>query len=153
MDPTPMSVLVNSGMMYPVVGKSAANCRIVRVSFAADVSTCPLAVPNLIIASLVFSVPCGAVGAMYRCVAPESTIPVCCCGRIFYFSSYCVGVYVWVGLQLKLASCIKDSLLGDLCTTVFAAPHRHSLSLNFMPFSSMSLFAQSFLSVILRGSK
>ena len=46
-----------------VVGKSAANCRIVRVSFAADVSTCPLAVPNLIIASLVFSVPCGAVGA------------------------------------------------------------------------------------------
>ena len=153
MGPTPMSVLVNDGMMYPVVGKSAANCGIGRVDFAADVSTCPLDVLTLILSALVSSGPCGTVGAMYRCVAPESTIPVCCCGRIFYFSLYCVGIYVWVGLELKLASYIKDSLLGDLCTIIFSVPHRHLSSLNFMPFSSMNIFAHSFLSVILRRSK
>ena len=35
--PSPMSVLVKDGMMYPVVRKSAANCGICRVDFAADV--------------------------------------------------------------------------------------------------------------------
>ena len=73
-------------MMYPVVGKAAANCGIVRVDFAADVSTCPISVHILIVAALVSGGPCGAVGAMSRCVAPESTIPVCCCGRICSFS-------------------------------------------------------------------
>ena len=46
MGPTPMSVLVKSGMMYPVVGKSADNCGIGRVAFHADVATCSLAVPT-----------------------------------------------------------------------------------------------------------
>ena len=46
MGPTPMSVLVNYGMMHPVVGKSAANCGICRVSFAADVATCTFSVPT-----------------------------------------------------------------------------------------------------------
>ena len=82
MGPTPMSVLVNDGMMYPVLGESAANCGIGRVDFSADVSTCPLAVPTLIVAALVSSGPCGAFESMYRCVAPESTISVCCCGSI-----------------------------------------------------------------------
>ena len=63
MGPTPMSVLVKSGMMYPVVGKSAANCGIGRVAFTADAATCPLAVPPLIVLTLVASVPCGAFGA------------------------------------------------------------------------------------------
>ena len=111
--------------MYPIVGKSAANCGIGRVSFSADVATCPLAVPTLIVVALVSSGPCGAFGAMYRCVATESIIPVCCCGSIFLFSSYSLGIYVWVGLHLKLALYITVSLLGGLCTTVFAVPHRH----------------------------
>ena len=64
MGPTPMSILVKYGMMYPVVGKSAANCGIGGVDFAADVATCPLAVPTLIVAALVSSGPCGAFGAM-----------------------------------------------------------------------------------------
>ena len=64
MSPTPMSVLVKSGMIYPVLGKSAANCGIVGVSFTADVATFPLAVPTLIIAELVYSGPCGAFGAI-----------------------------------------------------------------------------------------
>ena len=72
MGPTPMSMLVNDGMMYPVIGNSSDNCEIGRVDFAADVSTCPLAVPTVIVPALVSSGPCGAVGAMYRCVAPES---------------------------------------------------------------------------------
>ena len=59
-----MSVLVKDGMMYPVVGKSAANVGIGRVDFAADVATCPLAVPTLIVAVLVSSIPCGAFGAI-----------------------------------------------------------------------------------------
>ena len=70
MGPTPMIVLVKDGIMYPVVGKSAANCGICRVSFYADVSTFPLTVTTLIVAALVYSGPCGAVGAMYMCVAP-----------------------------------------------------------------------------------
>ena len=46
--------------MYPVVGKSAVNCGIDRVAFAADVATCPLDVPTLIVAEIVSSGPCGA---------------------------------------------------------------------------------------------
>ena len=64
MGPTPMIVLVKTSMMYPVVGKSAANCGICRFDFAADVDTCPLAVPTLIIAEPVSSGPCGAFGTM-----------------------------------------------------------------------------------------
>ena len=110
MGPTPMSVLVNDGMMYPVVWKSAANCGIGRVHFSADVSTFPLAVPTLMLAALMSSSPCGEFGAMYRCVAPESKIPVCCCERIFSFSSYSVGIYVWLLLQLKLIFCCPPPL-------------------------------------------
>ena len=83
MGPTPMSLLVKDGIMYPVLGKSASNCRIGRVAFADDVSTFPLAVHTFIVAALVSGGPCGVDGAMYRCVAPESKFPVCCCGRIF----------------------------------------------------------------------
>ena len=78
-----MSVLVNYFIIYPVVGKSSANCVIGRVSVAADVATCPLDVPTLIVSALVSSGPSGAFGEMYRCVSTESTIPVCCCGRLF----------------------------------------------------------------------
>ena len=87
-----MIVLVNYGMMYSVVGKSAANCGIGRVAFATGVANFPLAVPTLIVAALVSSGPCGASGAMYRCVAHEYTINVCCCGSIFSFSSCSVGI-------------------------------------------------------------
>ena len=121
--------------------------------FSADVATCPLDVPTLIVAALVSSGPRGAFGSMYRCVAPESTIPVCCFGGVFSFSLYSVGIYVWVVLQIKLSSYIKFSLLGGLCTNFFAVPHRHSSSLNPTPFSSMILLSQSFMSIILRGSK
>ena len=92
MVPTPMSVLLNDVMMHPVVAKSAANCGICRVAFVADFATFTLDVPTLIVAALVSSGPCGAFGAMYRCVAPESTITVCCCQRIFSFFSYSVGI-------------------------------------------------------------
>ena len=87
MGPAPISVLVNVGMMYPVVGKSAANCGIGSVAFAADVATCPFFVPTLILVAPVSSGPCGAFSAIYRCVAPESTIPVCSCRRLFSFYS------------------------------------------------------------------
>ena len=83
MGPIKISVLVNVGMVYPVVGEYAANCGIGSVAFAADVFTCPFAVPTLVLVALVYSGPCGAFGAIYRCVAPESTIPVCSCRRLF----------------------------------------------------------------------
>ena len=64
MGPTPISVLVNVGMMYPIVGKSAANFGIGSVAFAADVVTCPFAVTTLILVALVSSGTCGAFGAI-----------------------------------------------------------------------------------------
>ena len=64
MGPTPISVLVKLGMMYPVVGKSAANCGIGRVAFASDVDTCPFAVPTLIVVALVSSGTCGVFSAI-----------------------------------------------------------------------------------------
>ena len=88
-------MLVKAGIIYLVVRKSATNCGIGKVAFSADVATCPLAVPTFIVAALVSSSPYGAFWAMYRCVAPESTIPVCCCGRLFSFSSDLLGIYVW----------------------------------------------------------
>ena len=42
----PISVLVKDGMMYPVFGKSAANCRIGSEAVADNLSTCPVAVPT-----------------------------------------------------------------------------------------------------------
>ena len=64
--PTPINVFVNVGTIYPVVGKSAANCGIDSVDFAVDIATCPFAVPILILLALVSSGPCGAFGAIYR---------------------------------------------------------------------------------------
>ena len=62
MGPTPTSVLVKYGMMYPVVGKSAANCGIVSVAFDDNLSTCSVSVPTLICEGLVLVGPCGADG-------------------------------------------------------------------------------------------
>ena len=105
MGPIPISVFVNVGTIYPVVGKSAANFVIGSVAFDVDVATCPFDVPTLILLALVSIGLCGAFGAIYRCVAPESTIPVCSGRRLFSFSS---DIYVLrVGLQLKPASYIK----------------------------------------------
>ena len=128
MGPIPISVFVNVGMMYSVVGKSDANCGIGSVAFATDVATCSFSVPTLILFALVSSGLCGAFGAIYRCVAPESTIPVCSGSRLFSFSSDRVG------LQLKLASYIKFYLLGCLSTNDLAVPTYHS-SLKGTPFS------------------
>ena len=142
MVPTPINVLVIVGMMYPVVGQYATNCGIVGVAFAADIATCPFAVPTLILVVLVSSGPYGAFCAIYRCFAPESTIPVCSCMRLFSFYSDRLGIYVWrVGLHLKLASYIKFSLLGCLSTTVLAVPKCRS-SLKVTPFASINRFAQ-----------
>ena len=62
--PTPTSVLVKYGMMYPVVVKSAANCIIGSVAVADELSTCPVAVPTLICEAIVLGVPCGVDGEM-----------------------------------------------------------------------------------------
>ena len=64
MGPTPISVLVKVGMMYPVVGESAASCGIDSVAVAAYVATCPFAVPTFIVLALLSSGPCGAFGAI-----------------------------------------------------------------------------------------
>ena len=77
MGPIPISVFFNVGMMYPVVGKSAANCGINSVAFAVDIATYPFSVPTLILLVIVSSGTCSAFGAIYMCVAPESTITVC----------------------------------------------------------------------------
>ena len=53
MGPIPIIVFVNVGMMYPIVGKSAANCGIGSVDFSVDIETCPFSVPTLILLALV----------------------------------------------------------------------------------------------------
>ena len=153
MVPTPTSVLVKEVMVYPVVGKSAANWGMDSIDFDDDFSTCPFAVPTLIVSALVLGGPCGAEGAMQRCVSPETTMPVSCCGRICPCGASGVGIYVSVGLQIKIASYNKGSLRGYLCTTVCAATYLHSLSLHATLFLSISFRAHSFRSIIFLGSK
>ena len=64
MGPTPTSVLVKDGMMYPVVLKSAANCGIGSVAFSDELSTCPVSVPTLIFEALVLGGPWVDYGSM-----------------------------------------------------------------------------------------
>ena len=64
MGPTPTSMLVKDGMMYPVVGKSAAKCGNGSVAVAADLSTCTVAAHKLIYEEFVLGGPCGADGAI-----------------------------------------------------------------------------------------
>ena len=61
---TPTIVLVKDGMMYPVVGKSAANYGIGRVAVDDDFSTCLVSVSTLICEAIVLGGPYGANGAM-----------------------------------------------------------------------------------------
>ena len=61
---TPTRVLVKYGMIYRVVGKSAANCRVGSLAVADDLSTCMVAVPTLIYGEFVLGGPCVAVGEM-----------------------------------------------------------------------------------------
>ena len=52
--PTPISVLVKEGIMYPVVWKSAANWGMGSVDVAADFTICPFAVPTVIGVAFVY---------------------------------------------------------------------------------------------------
>ena len=127
--------------MYPIVGKSASNCGIGSVAFADDGAIFPFAEPTLLLVVLVSIGQCGAFRSIYRCVAPESTVPVCSGRRLFSFSSDNLGIYVLrVGIQLKLASYNKFSLLGCLRTPVLAVPTCHE-SLKGTHFSSTRCFA------------
>ena len=64
MGQTPTIVLVKDGIMYPVIGKSAANCAIGSVAVDGDLYTCPVAAPTLICEALVLGGPYGADGEM-----------------------------------------------------------------------------------------
>ena len=64
MGPTPTSMLVKDGMMYPVVEKYSSNCGIGSVAVANDLSTRPVAVPTLICEALVLGGPCSDDGVM-----------------------------------------------------------------------------------------
>ena len=94
----------------------------------------------------------GAFGAMHMCVAPESTMPVFSGGKCLsvLFDTY----KLLVGINLKLASYFKLSLLGLLSTNVLAlaGPTYHS-SLNTMPFAYIRFFAQPILFLFFLGSK
>ena len=76
MSPTPMRVFMNDGMKYPVVRKSCASCGIGSDAVAEEDSTWPIAAPTYICGVVASRSPCRAEGAMYICVAPESTILV-----------------------------------------------------------------------------
>ena len=64
MGPTPTSVLVKEGMIYPVVVKSDSNCGIGSIAVSDNFSTCPFSVPTLIVEALVSGGPCGDDGLM-----------------------------------------------------------------------------------------
>ena len=59
---TPTRVLVKNGMMYHLVRKSSANCKIGSDAVSDDLYTCPVDVPTLICGVLVLGGPCGSVG-------------------------------------------------------------------------------------------
>ena len=61
---TPTRVLVKGGMMYPVIGKSAANFGISSRAVADNLYKCPVVVPILIFEAFVLGGPWGADGAM-----------------------------------------------------------------------------------------
>ena len=84
-----------------------------------ELATCPFTVPTLICCPVVSIFSYGAFGAMYMCVASESTMPVFSGGKCLsiLFDAYKL---LLVGLQLKLASYFNLSLLGLLSTTVLA---------------------------------
>ena len=118
---------------------------------AVELSTFPFDVPTLICFPVVSIFSYGAFGAMYMCVAPESTIHV-------WYGGKCLSVFFYtydllVGIQLKLASYFKLSLLGLLSTTVLAlaGPTCHA-SLNTMPFASISFVSQPILFLFFLGS-
>ena len=117
---------------------------------AVELATCPFSVPPLIFFSVVSIFSYGTFGAMYMCVAPESTILVLSGGKCLsvLFDTYDLVV----GLHLKLASYFKLSLLGLLSTTVLVDPACH-VSLNTMPFPYISFVAQPILFLFFRGSK
>ena len=94
-----MSVCVKVGIMFFFVGNSAFNCGMESVAVAMELATCPFSVPNLICFSVVSIFSYGAFGAMYMCVAPESTIPVLSGGKCLsvLFDTY----NLLVGLQLN----------------------------------------------------
>ena len=62
--PTPMSVFVKVGMMYPFVGKSEFNYGMGSVAVAIELATCPFASPTLICFSVVSISLYGVFGAM-----------------------------------------------------------------------------------------
>ena len=64
MRPTPTSVLVRDHMINPIVVKRSANCGIVSVDVADDLSTCPVDVPILNCEAFLLGGICGADGAM-----------------------------------------------------------------------------------------
>ena len=80
--PTPTSVLVKEGMIYPVVGKYDSKFGIGSIAVAENFSTCPFSMPTLIVEAFVSGGPCGDDWVMCKWVAPDSTIPVSCCGKI-----------------------------------------------------------------------
>ena len=57
-------MLVKDGMMYPVVGKSAAKCGNGSIAVATDLSTCTVDVNTLIYEAFVLGGPCGADGTI-----------------------------------------------------------------------------------------
>ena len=64
MGSTPTRVLVKDGMMYSVVGKSAANCGIGIVAVTDNLSMCTVSVNTLICEALVLVGTCGVDGAI-----------------------------------------------------------------------------------------
>ena len=64
--PTPTSMLVKEGMMYPVFGNCDTNCGIGSVALDDDLSNFPISGTALIYEALVLGGPCGSDGAMYR---------------------------------------------------------------------------------------
>ena len=88
------------------------------MAVSVELATCTFAVPTLICFPVVSIFSYVTFGTMYMCVAPESTILVFSGGKCLYVFYYTYELLV--GLQLKLASYFKLSLLGLLSTTVLA---------------------------------
>ena len=61
---TPTRVLMKYVIMYPVVGKSSANCGIGSEAVDDNLSTFPVTVPTLVCGTLVLGGKFGSIGVM-----------------------------------------------------------------------------------------
>ena len=95
----------------------------------AGLCVCPVDVPTFTLGAERSMMTMGASSEKYISVSPESIMPVACMVDLYWLD---------VKVRLKLAVCVKGSLLDVLNLLLPSVPHRHKSLLQ--PGGRLSLF-------------